>query len=106
MANAGCAREATLQPAGVAGSAWARYFVARTWLALQGRLPWRLTAFLRDAHDRGVLRQAGAVYEFRHALLRERLAAPASALRGPRSRQPGRPPDADVIALTHRAGAH
>jgi hypothetical protein len=30
--------------------------------------------FLADAHQRGVLRQAGAVYEFRHVELQRRLA--------------------------------
>jgi hypothetical protein len=59
--------------AGVAGSAWARFFLSRSWLALQGQLPWRLMSFLQDAHDRGVLRQVGAAYEFRHSLLREHL---------------------------------
>jgi hypothetical protein len=62
---------------GVAGSAWARFLAARTWLAVGGELPWRLMRFLRDARVRGVLRQSGAVYEFRHALLRERLASDA-----------------------------
>ncbi|MFG2500955.1 NACHT domain-containing protein [Streptomyces sp. NPDC048441] len=55
-------------------SAWGRYSVARGWLAVTGRLPWRLTAFLEDAHARGVLRQAGGVYRFRHVELRDRLA--------------------------------
>ncbi|MEU2223649.1 NACHT domain-containing protein [Streptomyces sp. NPDC018347] len=59
---------------GVAVSAWGRYTVARCWLALTGRLPWRLMAFLRDAHTRGVLRQVGGVYRFRHIELRNRLA--------------------------------
>src|SRR5262249_29007980 len=36
------------------------------WLALRGRAPLRLMRFLNDAHQRGVLRQAGAVYQFRH----------------------------------------
>jgi len=31
-------------------------------------------AFLADAHQRGVLRQAGAVYQFRHIELQHRLA--------------------------------
>jgi hypothetical protein len=30
--------------------------------------------FLADAHQRGVLRQAGAVYQFRHIELQRRLA--------------------------------
>ena len=52
-----------------------RYVIARTWLALAGRLPWHLMAFLDDAHEHGVLRRAGAVYQFRHTRLQERLAA-------------------------------
>ncbi|MEU9987070.1 NACHT domain-containing protein [Streptomyces sp. NPDC048045] len=55
-------------------SAWGRYNAARVWLAATGRLPWRLTAFLQDAHARGVLRQAGGVYRFQHIELRNRLA--------------------------------
>ncbi|MGY5126896.1 hypothetical protein [Streptomyces nigrescens] len=43
-------------------------------MSLTGRLPWTVSAFLRDAHRRGVLRQAGAVYQFRHARLQEHLA--------------------------------
>jgi hypothetical protein len=34
--------------------------------------------FLADAHRRGVLRQVGGVYQFRHARLHERLLAHAS----------------------------
>ncbi|MFC5103265.1 hypothetical protein [Kibdelosporangium philippinense] len=44
------------------------------WLALRGHLPWRLIPFLEDAHQRGVLRQNGGVYQFRHARLRDHLA--------------------------------
>src|SRR5262249_41260333 len=57
-----------------AGSPWVPYTVARLWIALWGHLPWRLMRFLDDAHDRGILRQAGAVYQFRHARLQEHLA--------------------------------
>ncbi|MFF7477019.1 NACHT domain-containing protein [Streptomyces sp. NPDC008092] len=50
--------------------------IARGYLALRHRLPWRLMAFLADAHQhRGVLRQAGAVYQFRHIELQRYLAA-------------------------------
>ncbi|UQI45289.1 NACHT domain-containing protein [Streptomyces sp. HU2014] len=56
-------------------TAWGRYMTARAWLAATGRLPWRLMGFLAEAHARGVLRQVGAVYQFRHARLQERLAA-------------------------------
>ncbi len=56
-------------------TAWGRWVVlVRLWLPLSGRLPWRVNAFLEDARDRGVLRQAGVVYQFRHARLRDRLA--------------------------------
>jgi NACHT domain len=55
-------------------TAWGQWLVfSRFWLPLTGRLPWALTAFLDDAYRRGVLRQAGAVYQFRHARLQDRL---------------------------------
>lgn len=56
-------------------TAWGQWVVfARVWLPLTGRLPWRLPAFLDDAYRRGVLRRAGAVYQFRHARLQEHFA--------------------------------
>jgi hypothetical protein len=55
-------------------STWLRFHVARAWLAASGRLPWRLLAWMEEAHRRGALRQAGASYQFRHARLQERLA--------------------------------
>jgi hypothetical protein len=56
-------------------AAWGKYTTARVILALSGKLPWRLTAFLEDAAvNRGVLRQFGAVYQFRHVELQRRLA--------------------------------
>lgn len=56
-------------------TAWGRWVVlARIWLRLAGRLPRDLNAFLQDAHERGVLRRHGAVYQFRHARLKEHLA--------------------------------
>ncbi|GAA2482148.1 NACHT domain-containing protein [Streptomyces gobitricini] len=63
----------------MAVSAWGRYTVARLWLAAGGKLPRRFMAFLRDAHRRGVLRQAGGFYQFRHIELRDRLAEDVSA---------------------------
>ncbi|MBZ4017459.1 NACHT domain-containing protein, partial [Streptomyces purpurogeneiscleroticus] len=68
---------------GLAASAWAWYSASHCWLALRGRLPWRLMRFLTDAHRRGVLRQTGAVYQFRHARLQDRLAESASHTSGP-----------------------
>ncbi|MGW4874631.1 NACHT domain-containing protein [Streptomyces chartreusis] len=80
---------------GLVGSAWSWFLLTRVWLALQGKLPWRLLRFLDDAHRRGVLRQAGAVYQFRHARLQDYLAAQASSARRgnplPRLRTPARP---------------
>ncbi|MBK0865469.1 NACHT domain-containing protein [Saccharopolyspora sp. HNM0986] len=56
-------------------SAWGRWLLfARLWLPLTGRLPWRPKRFLEDANVLGVLRTAGAVYQFRHARLRDHLA--------------------------------
>ncbi|MEU4499418.1 NACHT domain-containing protein [Streptomyces sp. NPDC023998] len=56
---------------GLTLTAWGQWVaMPRTWLPLTGRLPWALTAFLDDACQRGVLRQSGAVYQFRRAELR------------------------------------
>jgi hypothetical protein len=60
---------------GIAAYAWGRWLVVvRFWLPLSGQLPWRIWAFLDDAHERGVLRQAGAAYVFRHGRIQEALA--------------------------------
>ncbi|MFJ9350176.1 NACHT domain-containing protein [Streptomyces sp. NPDC101237] len=72
-----------LGTAALALSAWGRLAVARCWLALTGRLPWRLLRFLDDAHRRGVLRQSGAYYEFRHQRLQSYLAGPGDASAAP-----------------------
>ena len=55
-------------------TAWPSYVLSRGWLAFHHHLPWSLMSFLSDAHQRGVLRQAGAVYQFRHIELQHRLA--------------------------------
>ena len=60
-------------------SAWIASLLARAWWALRGKLPWRLMTFLDDAHRRGVLRKAGMVYQFQHALLQNRLAGATEA---------------------------
>jgi hypothetical protein len=59
---------------GVSQTTWLSYLLTRGWLAFHHRLPWSLMSFLADAHQRGVLRQAGAVYQFRHIELQHRLA--------------------------------
>ncbi|GGY15646.1 NACHT domain-containing protein [Streptomyces xanthochromogenes] len=63
-------------------TSWGQWTVfSRIWLPMTGRLPWPVVAFLEDAYQRGVLRQAGAVYQFRHARLQHHL---AGAYRSPR----------------------
>ncbi|WP_285229387.1 trypsin-like peptidase domain-containing protein [Streptomyces benahoarensis] len=60
---------------GLSFTAWGQWVaLARIWLPLTGRAPWALIAFLDDARRRGVLRRAGAVYQFRHASLQDHLA--------------------------------
>jgi tetratricopeptide (TPR) repeat protein len=64
--------------AGVAAAlatAYGRFTLSRAWLALTGRLPWPIMTFLDDAHRRGILRQEGGTYQFRHARLQDRLAS-------------------------------
>ncbi|MFE5919140.1 NACHT domain-containing protein [Streptomyces sp. NPDC056468] len=55
------------------------FTLTRCYLALHRKLPLDLMAFLADAHERGVLRQAGAVYQFRHIDLQHHLAQRVSA---------------------------
>jgi hypothetical protein len=60
--------------------AWAA--ISKTWvtwlamaqLALRWHTPIRLMRFLEDAREQNVLRTVGPVYQFRHALLQDRLA--------------------------------
>ncbi|MFE9009050.1 helix-turn-helix domain-containing protein [Streptomyces sp. NPDC007875] len=59
----------------LAFTAWGQWLtVARVWLPLTRKLPWDTVAFLEDAYRRGVLRQTGAVYQFRHIRLQRHLA--------------------------------
>ncbi|MFJ6617749.1 hypothetical protein ACIQOW_09295 [Kitasatospora sp. NPDC091335] len=56
-------------------TAWGQWtVVARVWLPLTGRLPGAAMTFLEDAHQRGVLRKVGAVYQFRHTRIRHHFA--------------------------------
>jgi hypothetical protein len=69
-----------------AASRWSFYLLAKIWLASQRRLPLSLMRFLADAHQRGILRQAGASYQFRHIELQRRLArTPANKRPAPAS---------------------
>lgn len=61
-------------------TAWGQWaLISRIWLPLTGRLPWAIVTFLKDAYQRGVLRQAGAVYQFRHGRLQDHLCRTALA---------------------------
>ena len=60
---------------GFVRSVWMEYLVARIRLAVVRRVPWRFISFLADAHERrGVLRQVGTAYQFRHIDLQRHLA--------------------------------
>jgi hypothetical protein len=65
---------------------WPLYQASWIFLIIQRQLPWMLMSFLEDAHERGILRRAGPVYQFRHIELQHRLAAryvsPARKSRG------------------------
>jgi hypothetical protein len=54
--------------------AWPRFVVVRAHQAVRRQLPLRLMGFLADAHQRGVLRESGGVYQFAHVRLQEQLA--------------------------------
>jgi NACHT domain len=69
-------------------TAWPLFGLTKIWLAVRHRLPWRFMAFLADAHQRGVLRQVGGVYQFRHIELQHRLAT-----------RPSEPPEITEEAL-------
>lgn len=58
----------------LATCAWPYYVIARIQFAARGQLPWRLQAFLADAHRLGILRSVNSTYQFRHARLQDRLA--------------------------------
>ena len=55
-------------------SLWGTFMVSRLWLTAKWGLPLRFMSFLQEAHLRGVLRQDGPHYRFRHVSLQERLA--------------------------------
>jgi hypothetical protein len=54
--------------------AWPAYASARIALMIRHRVPWQLMQFLDDFHRLGVIRQAGPVFQFRHATLQDHLA--------------------------------
>ncbi len=56
------------------GSAWPRWVIAREICVLRRHAPQRLMTFLADGREKGVLRQVGTAYQFRHIELQRRLA--------------------------------
>jgi NACHT domain len=79
------------------GTMWGPWLIARCWLPLTRRIPWSILKFLADAHHRGVLRQAGGVYQFRHARLQDHLATPTPQ---PATAPPAHPPAVAQSART------
>jgi hypothetical protein len=90
---------------GLASSSWGHFTLARAWLAIRAELPWRLMPFLADAHDRGVLRRSGAVYQFRHARLQQRLAQTSLAETGTAQGAPTVLADGRTSSPFERTGA-
>lgn len=75
----------------LAAHSWPHYTIARLLLAARGKLPWRLQTFLADAHQLGILRQIGPVYQFRHARLQHHLATHSGTAHPRTDRRPDRP---------------
>ncbi|MGW2951483.1 NACHT domain-containing protein [Streptomyces eurythermus] len=84
-------------------TAWGDFALCRLYLAARYRavLPRHFMAFLTDAHQmRGVLRQVGPIYQFRHIDLQRRLARHTQAPPLPALPQATRPEDAEGRPLT------
>jgi hypothetical protein len=63
-------------------TAWFPYLIARWWLTIRGKLPWRLITFLNYLHDKEILRREGSYYLFRHNSFQEYLASQAKLSTG------------------------
>ncbi|KAB7843728.1 NACHT domain-containing protein [Streptomyces mobaraensis] len=63
-------------------SPWSRWLLAKCSLAVAGRVPWSLMAFLRDARAAGLLQVSGGTYRFRNRRLQEHLAGRRAEARG------------------------
>ncbi|WP_192580267.1 NACHT domain-containing NTPase [Micromonospora sp. ALFpr18c] len=63
----------------IIASPWGKFETARLIFAFKGVLPLRLVSFLEFCRERGILRQSGPQYQFRHILLLENLAPPKSS---------------------------
>ncbi|MFJ8205862.1 NACHT domain-containing protein [Micromonospora chalcea] len=60
----------------ILASPWGRFETARLIFAAKGDLPLQLISFLEFCRERGILRQTGPQYQFRHILLLDSLAPP------------------------------
>jgi len=60
---------------------WICFKVAHRWLAFRGRLPHRLSKFLWQCHQVGILRKNGNHFEFRHRRLQDSLRVAEEARR-------------------------
>jgi hypothetical protein len=90
---------------GLSLTAWGQWVaLSRIWLPLTRRLPWRLVAFLDDACQRGVLRQVGAVHQFRHAQLQNHLTGTGACSRDHQGGDTQRSAQARRRAGRERAG--
>lgn len=56
---------------------WGTFQLGRAWYATRHLLPYRLMGFLEDAQQRGVLRPAGALLQFRDFAVRDYITDPA-----------------------------
>jgi hypothetical protein len=66
------------------------FMISSWWLAIRRRLPWRIMLFLNEVHQKSILRQNGAVYQFRHEKFRVHLArAQRPERRSPADGEPG-----------------
>jgi hypothetical protein len=61
-------------------SPWGGYQLARAWFSAQRELPYRLMDFLDDAHQLGILRLSGSVYQFRNSAIQDYFSDPARRL--------------------------
>ena len=78
-------------------SMWGAFNVSRIWLASTGMLPVQIMSFLHEAYCRGVLRQAGGSYQFRHTELKEALIRTAPQVEAERQQvEAARRPAADL----------
>ncbi|WP_173155627.1 tetratricopeptide repeat protein [Phytohabitans suffuscus] len=80
---------ATFLVACTAWTAWDGGRYSRLWLIVRRQLPLRTLAFLEDAHERGVVRRMGNVYQFRHAVLQIHLAERWLENQSPQTRNSG-----------------